>query len=178
MSAMAALLGLAWLAIVVLALALAGTLKQLRDVQAALVELGGQLGRQHVPESLRPAGGQAGVQADGQGTDSLAVVLLVDQLCVSCAEVVGEFVELAAAGLDTDAIVLTHSDDERWDVVRHSPARLVLDRATYHRLDPGWRPAVLAVDANGTVRSAVPAGSREALRDAVHAVAGKVTGRK
>lgn len=177
MSAMAALLGLAWLAIVVLALALAGTLKQLRDVQAALVELGGQLGRQHVPESLRPAGAQPGVQAGGQGTDSLAVVLLVDQLCVSCKEVVGEFVELAA-GLDNDAIVLTHSDDERFDVVRQSPARLVLDRATYHRLDPGWRPAVLAVDANGTVRSAVPAGSREALRDAVHAVAGKVTGRK
>lgn len=173
MSATVAALVLAWMAIGVLALALAGTLRQLRDVQAALVELGGRLGRQRAPEAVRPA-----------VSDRAAVVLLVDQLCVACSAVVEAFVEIAVeievtgGPAAVDAVVLTHSDDERWDPVRASPAtRLVVDRAAYHRLDPGWRPAVLSVDADGTVRSAVPAGSREALRDAVLAITDRVSGR-
>jgi hypothetical protein len=164
MSATTAAVVLAWMALLVLAFALAGTLKQLRDVQAALVELGARVGRSVAPRQLRPS-----------SADRRAAVLLVDRNCAVCPEVLAEFLRLAPeVATRVDATVLSHADDERWEAVRRADAvRLVVDRAAYHQLDPGWRPAVLSIDAQGSVRSAIPAGSGEALREAVQVIASR-----
>lgn len=165
MSFMSAALLAAWVVLILMAFAMAGLLRQQRDMQAAVIRLDGYP-RQvpaPVPARLRPA---------RQGT-TLAV-LIVDHRCTTCPDVLREFLRLVPALPNSvEAAVLTYSagnSDEAggWvDVERNPDVRLVVDAAAYHVLDPGWRPALLQIDHEGAVVREVPVGSPEALAAAL-----------
>jgi hypothetical protein len=165
MSPTAAGLVLAWLAIVLLALALAGLLRQLRDVQVAL-----HLDRRTVPvpaapELVRPAAGE-----------QHCIVLLVAEHCGVCHDVLPDFAA-AATGAPADVgFVLLAADPTEAERVAgqadQSRLRVVGDAVSYHRLNPGWLPAVVLVDGSGQVVAAEPVGSPPALRTAVTQFAG------
>jgi hypothetical protein len=157
MDALVAAVVLAWLALIVLTFAMAGLLRQLRDIQAGIARPVAQAPgvapvSREIPESLRP-----------RGTTTYSVVLLVDENCPLCAEVAPVFEQVAAAGsLDLTFVVLGRVRSESYE--QDGRIEYVADAGAYHRLDPGWRPAVLAVDTQGRVVVAEPAGSEEAMR--------------
>jgi hypothetical protein len=157
MDALVAAVVLAWLALIVLAFAMAGLLRQLRDIQAGIARPVTQAPgiapvSREIPESLRP-----------RGTTTYSVVLLVDENCPLCAEVAPVFEQVAAAGsLVLTFVVLGRVRSESYE--QDGRIEYVADAGAYHRLDPGWRPAVLAVDSQGRVVAAEPAGSEEAMR--------------
>lgn len=164
MEALVGAVVLAWLALALLAFAMAGLLRQLRDVQASLARphSDGTIARpslQEIPASVRP-----------QGNASYAVVLLVDNDCPICTEIAPVFADLAAAGeRGMDFIVLGRTPAGKFEQLWH--CRYLADSDAYHSLDPGWRPAIIAVDADGKVVLAEPAGSEESVRSVVADVA-------
>ncbi|MGW5360133.1 hypothetical protein [Actinopolymorpha pittospori] len=156
---------LAWLALVLLTFAMAGLLRQLRDVQRSLLRArsdGVTTARrapQEIPASLRP-----------QGSARHTVVLLVDNDCPICAEVAPVFADLAALGVPgADFVVLGRGPGEKFESLPH--CRYVVDAAACQLLDPGWRPALIVVDTDGKVVLAEPAGSEESVRFLVADVA-------
>lgn len=161
MEALTAAVVLAWLVLVVLAFAMAGLLRQLRDLQVALArsQQGGPTAgtpTREIPASVRPRAGAA-----------YAVVLVVDNECALCAEIAPVFAGLAAENpTGLDLLVLGRTSGEKFERLEGN-ARFVVDAAAWHRLDPGWRPALVAVDAEGTVVAAEPAGSEDAVRAVV-----------
>lgn len=163
METLTAAVVLAWIVLIVLAFAMAGLLRQLRDLQAALVRqhTSGAAGAavRELPESVRPENGK-----------THSVVLLVDDHCPICAEIAPVFAGLAEAGhVEVDFVVLSYSTNEKWvalDNIRYLP-----DAEAYHFLDPGWQPAVVVVGPNGEVLAAEPAGSEEAVRSVIGNIA-------
>jgi len=132
MSPLVAAVGLSWLAIVLLALAMAGLLRQLRDVQAALrVARPAATGEPVAPPSVRPASGE-----------ELALVLLVAEHCGVCEVVAPAFAAVAARARSGFGFVLLAADAAEADRVgAHTGGavvRVVGDPVAYHRLDPGW----------------------------------------
>jgi hypothetical protein len=151
---------LAWLLLVLLAFAMAGLLRQVRDLQAALTRQRGTATRSGLPVSIRPSAGHA-----------YAAVLLVDDGCPICARVAPAFARLAhGAPADIDFVLLRRSNSLAWEPPEG--VRLVADQAAHHRLDPGWQPAVVVLDADGDVLATEPAGSEEAVRAVVETIAG------
>ncbi|MQA25907.1 MAG: hypothetical protein GEU94_10605, partial [Micromonosporaceae bacterium] len=145
---------LTWVVLAVLAFGLAGMLRQLRDVQAALRDAAPADRAAQAPEAVRPAGG-----AD------LAVVLVADDTCPVCAELAPMLPELAqTAPQDVDVVLVASGSAEKWAMPDGAQVRVIVDRDTMHRVDPGWRPALLAVDGTGAVLAAEPVGSVEQLR--------------
>lgn len=161
MEALVGAVVLAWIVLVVLAFATAGLLRQLRDVQVALsrAQLAGGAGpvpaARELPASVMP-----------RGSATHAVVLVVDDHCPMCAEVAPEFDRLAATTGpgegELDLVVLGRTPAEKFAALEH--ARYVTDSAAYHRLDPGWRPAIVVLNSAGEVLAAEPAGSVDAVR--------------
>lgn len=171
MEALVGAVVLAWLALIVLAFAMAGLLRQLRDIQSGLARPvaqgpGPAPVLREVPASVRPRGGTA-----------YSVVLLVDEHCPICAEVAPVFAQLAATGSPTlTFVVLGRSRSESYE--RDERVEYVADAGGYSRLDPGWRPAIVAIDRQGSIVAAEPTGSEEAVRAVVSQIAssmGKVT---
>jgi hypothetical protein len=166
MEALVGAVVLAWLALIVLAFAMAGLLRQLRDVQAGLARPVAQVPGQppvlrEIPASVRP-----------RGASAYSVVLLVDENCPICAEVAPVFAQLAAAGSAAlTFVVLGRSRSERYE--RDERVEYVADAGGYHRLDPGWRPAIVVVDRQARTVVAEPAGSEEAVRAVIAEIASK-----
>jgi hypothetical protein len=163
MEALVAAVVLAWLALIVLAFAMAGLLRQLRDVQAGIARPVGQVPgmapvRRAVPESLRP-----------RGTTTYSVVLLVDEDCPICAEVAPTFAQIAAAESSAlTFVVLGRVESKNYE--QDKRISYVADAGGYHRLDPGWRPALIAIDRQGRIVVAEPAGSEEAVRAVISTI--------
>lgn len=153
----------AWIVITLMVFAMAGLLRQQRDLQAAVGRLGGRVKQAPVPTRLRPT-----------RPGCTLAVLIVDHRCRTCPDVLRAFLRLVTElPSSVEAVVLTYSATNSdpagvWaDVERDPGVRLVIDADTYHLLDPGWRPALLQIDQEGAVTREVPAGSPEALAAAL-----------
>ncbi|WUH99511.1 hypothetical protein OHR68_39490 [Spirillospora sp. NBC_00431] len=168
MEIVAAALVLAWVAIILLAFAMAGMLHQLRDVQSALARRtvsGGIDVPQELPDAVKPESGR-----------SHAAVLLVDDSCAICAEAVPAFASVAGTGSpDIDFLLLSRKPLEKLAVER-GDVRTVVDGDAYHLLDPGWQPALVIIDGDGTVLEAEPAGSAEAVRAGLAGFTARIPG--
>lgn len=159
MDALTAAVVLAWAVIVVLGFAMAGLLHQLRALQATISRehvagsrAGSDSSSRSMPVSVLPAGGQR-----------LSAILLADDDCVICHEVAPAFAALAyARSAAFDSVILTYTDSETFAALRG--VRFVSDSSAYHMLNPGWRPALIIITANGNQLAAEPAGSEEAIR--------------
>lgn len=160
---MTAAMVLTWVVLVLLAFALAGILRQLRDVQAELRANAARSSRDSTaPEPVRPT-----------DAASLAVVLIADDNCPICADLAPLLPELAEdTPPDVEFVVLTASASAKWEALATGRVRAVADRETFLAVDPGWRPALLAIDPAGSVLAAEPVGSVDALRRLVTHFAG------
>jgi hypothetical protein len=160
MSPIAAALVLAWLAIVLMALAMAGMLRQIRDLQMALHLDRRAAPAPAAPAAIRPAAGE-----------DYSIVLLAAQHCGVCHTAVPAFAAAAATGpSDTGFVLLAADPDEAERIagdIDRSRLRVVGDAVSYHRVDPGWLPALVLVDGAGQVIAAEPIGSVAALHGAV-----------
>ncbi|WFF02986.1 hypothetical protein [Micromonospora sp. WMMD964] len=150
---------LAWIVLVLLAFALAGVLRQIRDIQATLQgHRTGLVPQRQLPGTILPTGDK-----------NLSLVLLVDEGCAVCAEVTPVFAELAAAHQgDIMFTLLSAARSDKFSAVEG--VGYLADSVGYHILDPGWRPAVALVDRDGEILLAEPAGSEAALRSVVDRV--------
>ncbi len=168
MEALVGAVVLAWLALALLAFAMAGMLRQLRDLQAGVAGAVGMaaagdtaaLGvgtipdKPETPASVRP-----------RDDAVCAVVLLVDENCPVCAEVAPGFDDLAnKSSAAVDFVVLARTPVAKFAGL--TGARFVADPAACNLLDPGWRPAIVVLDRAGAMVTREPAGSAKVV-DAV-----------
>lgn len=145
MSVLAAALTLAWGCLAVLTLAMAGMLRQLRELQTEVVALRSEQGMQ----PWRATMGRRVPQLAGAGP---AILLVLDPGCGLCDEVHEPFTRLPAEYPGTRFEVL--SPRARWADSPGISARV--DSALVAQLDLPWAPALLHVDDDGTVRAAQP----------------------
>ncbi|GAA2759112.1 hypothetical protein [Actinopolymorpha rutila] len=165
MEALVGAVVLAWLALVLLAFAMAGILRQLRDLQAGVAAAGGLaatadggvLGVGTIPDkpetplSVRP-----------RDDAVCSVVLLVDENCPVCAEVAPHFDDLAnRSSAAVDFVVLARTPVAKFAGL--TGARFVADPTACHLLDPGWRPAIVVLDRAGAMVTREPAGSAKVV---------------
>jgi hypothetical protein len=147
-SVLTAAVVLAWACLAVLTLAMAGMLRQLRELQAELAQLGAP--RQHTFAGRRIP------ELAGAGP---VVLLVLDPGCSFCDTVHEPFARLASEHPSTRFEVL--SPAQRWagapGVRSRVDPKLVTD------LEVPWAPALLHVDSDGTVLAGQPVQSPERL---------------
>lgn len=141
MSVLTAAVVLAWICLVVLTLAMAGMLRQLRELQAEVAQLGAP-----------PWGGAAGRRVATLAGEGPLVLLVLDPGCGFCDEVHEPFTRLAGEHPGTRFEVLSPHD--RW--AGRPGVRSRVDPDLITRLDLPWAPALLLADAAGTVLTAQP----------------------
>jgi hypothetical protein len=145
MSVLSAALTLAWGCLVVLTLAMAGMLRQVRELQTEVVALRSEQGTQPWRATLgRRLPELAGARP--------AVLLVLDPGCGLCDEVHEPFTRLPDEHPDTRFEVL--SPRARWADAPSIRSRV--DPALVAELDLPWAPALLHVDGDGTVLAAQP----------------------
>jgi hypothetical protein len=168
MSPLTAAVLLLWVVVLVLALACAGLLRQLREVQHDLALLqrsaSGVSRRSAVPDVLVPRDGA-----------ELTVALLVSPGCEVCEEILPIFLDdVVSRRPRIDPVVLS------WDgasvPASRAGVRTVLDTSAYRSVDPGWTPALAVIDRSGAVAGVEPVGSPTAIREVLATVAGSPTG--
>ncbi len=152
MSALTAALVLSWGCLAVLALAMAGILRQLRELQAEVAQLSAP--------PWRAAAGRRVAQL--AGTDPL-VLLVLDPGCSFCDAVHEPFTRLAGEHPGTRFEVL--SPRTRWADTPNIRSRV--DPDLVKELDLPWAPALLHVGADGTVLDGQPVSSPELLDEQV-----------
>jgi len=145
MSVLAAALTLAWGCLAVLTLAMAGMLRQLRELQTEVVALRSEQGMQ----PWRATMGRRVPQLAGAGP---AILLVLDPGCGLCDEVHGPFTRLPAEHPGSRFEVL--SPRSRWADAPGIRSRV--DPALVTELDLPWAPALLHVGDDGTVLAAQP----------------------
>jgi hypothetical protein len=153
----AAALIAAWIAILVLALALAGVLQQMR----ALV--GGSAGAPRL--AVGPIVGRPAPPLDGRAVPAPALILFADRDCPSCHEVAPAF---GLRGNGSIRKVLVYEGDA--PPAYHGIDTLVVDRATFDQWNVRVTPFLAAVDEAGTVVSAAPVGSAPVLERHLKAI--------
>lgn len=151
MSVLVAALVLAWICLILLVLAMAGMLRQIRELQADVAEL--------TPRGRRPVVGR---QLEALATDGGTVLLVLTPGCGLCEVAYRMVAELAAAHRETHFEALSFRDVD-WST--DPPLPVQVDEALFAELDVPWAPALLVVDSSGTVVTARPIGSEEALRE-------------
>jgi hypothetical protein len=152
MSALTAALVLSWGCLAVLALAMAGMLRQLRELQAEVAQLS-------APPWRAAAGRRVTELA---GADPL-VLLVLDPGCSFCDAVHEPFTRLAGEHPGTRFEVL--SPRSRWADTPNIRSRV--DPGLVTELDLPWAPALLHVGADGTVLAGQPVASPERLDEQV-----------
>lgn len=154
MSATSAGLILLWIVVIVLLFAMAGLRQQVRRLQygAALADASPQSSRtvRRKTVDLQPVSGR-----------SKLALLLVTEGCAVCHEVTPWFIAEASTNSEVDFAILTRAQNGApADVGR---ARHVIDARLFNDIDPGWQPALIIVDADGSVESVEPVGSKDAI---------------
>jgi hypothetical protein len=151
-SVLTATVVLAWGCLLVLTLAMAGMLRQLRELQAEVAALGTS---QRHSRTGRPV-----PELAGEGS---LVLLVLDPGCSFCDAVHEPFTQLAREHPGTRFEML--SPRQRW---AGAPAvRSRVDSGLVAELDLPWAPALLHVDAGGTVLASQPVRSPERLAEQV-----------
>ncbi|MGH3788287.1 MAG: hypothetical protein ACRDRG_17470 [Pseudonocardiaceae bacterium] len=148
MSVLTAAVVLGWGCLAVLALAMAGMLRQLRELQAEVAQLGAP--------PWRATTGRRVAQLTGEAP---LVLLVLDPGCGFCDAVHEPFTRLAGEYPDTRFEVL--SPRARWPDTPHIRSRV--DPGLVAELDLPWAPAVLHVDAGGAVLAGQPVVSPDRL---------------
>jgi len=151
-SALTAALVLSWGCLAVLALAMAGILRQLRELQAEVAQLS-------APPWRAAAGRRV---AELAGRDPL-VLLVLGPGCSFCDAVHEPFTRLAGEHPGTRFEVL--SPRTRWADTPNIRSRV--DPDLVKELDLPWAPALLHVGADGTVLDGQPVSSPELLDEQV-----------
>jgi hypothetical protein len=152
MSVLAAAVVLGWGCLAVLALAMAGILRQLRELQTEVARLSAP--------PWRAAAGRRVPELAGAG---LLVLLVLDPGCSFCDAVHEPFTRLADEHPGVRFEVL--SPRTRWADTPHIRSRV--DPGLVTELDLPWAPALLHVDADGTVLAGQPVASPEQLDEQV-----------
>lgn len=148
MSVLTAAVVLAWACLAVLTLAMAGMLRQLRELQAEVAQLG-------APQQQAFAGRRIPALA-GTGP---AVLLVLDPGCSFCDTVHEPFARLAGEHPGIRFEVL--SPGQRWAGAPGVRSRV--DPTLVTELDVPWAPALLHVASDGTVLVGQPVQSPERL---------------
>ncbi|MGH3976176.1 MAG: hypothetical protein ACRDS9_23055 [Pseudonocardiaceae bacterium] len=154
MSVLTAAVVLAWGCLAVLTLAMAGMLRQVRELQADVARLG-------APPSPAAMGRQI-PQLAGAGH---LVLLVLDPGCSFCDAVHEPFTRLAGAHPGTRFEVL--SPRTRWADASAPVVRFRVDQGLVTELELPWAPALLHVDTDGTVLAGQPVRSAERLGEQV-----------
>jgi hypothetical protein len=144
-SALAATVALAWGCLTVLTLAMAGMLRQLRELQAEVAQLRAEQGRQ-------PWRAAIGRQVPGLAGVAPLVLLVLDPACSLCDAVHKPFTQLAREHPGIRFEVLAAR--ARWADAPGIHSRV--DPELLAELDLPWAPALLHVDEDGTVLSGQP----------------------
>ncbi|MGB9280626.1 MAG: hypothetical protein WCB57_11170 [Pseudonocardiaceae bacterium] len=152
MSALTAALVLSWGCLAVLALAMAGILRQLRELQAEVAQLGAP-----------PWRAAAGRRVAGLAGAGPLVLLVLDPGCSFCDSVHEPFTRVAGEHPGVRFEVL--SPRARWADTPDIRSRV--DPGLVAELDLPWAPALLHVDADGTVLAGQPVASPERLDEQV-----------
>jgi len=157
MSFLTAVLALAWLAIIVLAFALAGVVRQLHDVKEAMRQ-----GR-----GLPPRYGSAALPAlRSMSGANRTVLLVVDDACATCRLIFPEYAAQARDIPGQEFRVLTYTESSRsW--LDGAGVRVDVDPDAFGQLDLPWRPALVLIDSDGSVLDARPVGSVQSLQRTV-----------
>ena len=158
MSVLAAAVVLAWGCLVLLTLAMAGMLRQLRELQADVAQLGAT-GLGGVPR-WRDGAGQRLAELAGPGR---LMLLVLDPGCSFCDAVHAPFTRLADEYPGTRFEVL--SPRQRWSAPPGMRCRV--DQELVTELDLPWAPALVLADADGAVLAARPVQSPDRLDDQV-----------
>jgi hypothetical protein len=151
-SVLAAAVVLAWVCLVVLTLAMAGMLRQLRELQYDVARL----------SSPQPRGATGRTLAELAGTGPL-MLLVLDPGCSFCDVVREPFTQLARSHPGTRFEVLAAA--ERWPSVPEVRSRV--DQDLVAELDLPWAPALLLADDAGTVRATQPVHSPQRIGEQV-----------
>ena len=156
----AAALIAAWLAILILALGLAGVLHQLRAVAAGASSSG----------AIGPAVGGVAPAIDGTALAGPALILFADPDCPSCDEVVPAFGRTTVSAAGGIRKLLVYRDAA--PPSDHAPEvdTLAVEKADFDRWNVPVTPFLTAVNAHGTVVAAAPVGSAPVLRKHVKAI--------
>lgn len=159
MSVLAAVVTLAWGCLAVLTLAMAGMLRQLRELQTEVARLRAEQGTQ-------PWRGTPGRRVPELTGDGHLVLMVLDPGCGLCDAVHEPFTRLAAAHPGTRFEVL--SPRARWADAPGIRSRVDPELVT--ELDLPWAPALLHVDEDGTVLARQPIAASERIGEQVAAL--------
>ncbi|MGH3776385.1 MAG: hypothetical protein ACRDRR_11740 [Pseudonocardiaceae bacterium] len=163
MNVLTAAVVLAWGCLMVLTLAMAGMLRQLRELRADVARLGAP--QQHAITGRRVP--------ELAGAGSL-VLLVLDPGCSFCDTVHEPFTRLARAHPGTRFEVL--SPRHRWAGAPDVRSRV--DQGLVTELELPWAPALLHVDPDGTVLAGQPVQSPERLGEQVAGLLSTATHRQ
>lgn len=153
MSVLTAAVVLAWGCLVILTLAMAGMLRQLRELQNEVAQLG-------APQQWRSGTGRQVAELAGEGA---LMLLVLDPGCSFCDTVHAPFTRLAAEHPGTRFEVL--SPRERWPGPPQVRSRV--DQRLVSELDLPWAPALVLADTGGTVLATRPVQSADRLGEQV-----------
>ena len=152
MSPLTAAVVLGWGVLAVLTLAMAGILRQLRELQAEVAQLGAPSWR-----------GPTGRRVPELAGDRSLILLVLDPGCGFCEAVHEPFTRLA--GQHPGARFEALSPRAQW---ADTPAvRSRVDPGLVTELDLPWAPALLHVGVDGTVLAAAPVASPDQLGEQV-----------
>lgn len=153
MSVLTAAVVLAWCCLIILTLAMAGMLRQLRELQADVAQLG-------APGQWRSGTARQVTELAGEGA---LMLLVLDPGCSFCDAVHAPFTRLATEHPDTRFEVL--SPRERWPGPPQVRSRV--DQRLVSELDLPWAPALVLADPGGTVVATRPVQSADRLGEQV-----------
>lgn len=139
--------------VLILVFAMAGLLQRVKELERRL-RAGASL-----PAPTAASNDEGRYEVAPRGGAWLSAVLVVQQGCGVCASVMPTFIGAASPGSPgLELVILT--DGEPPDA---GTLRVVEDDELHRRLDPGYVPAMLIVDADSIIIAAEPAGSPEAV---------------
>lgn len=161
MSVLASAVVLAWGCLAVLTLAMAGMLRQVRELQTEIAQLRAEQG-------TRPWRATTGRRVPALAGHGPLVLLVLDPGCGLCDAVRDPFIRLAGQYPDIRFEVLSPRaprTQQRW---AEAPGiRFRVDPEFVTELDLPWAPALLHVDADGTVLTGQPVTSPERIGEQV-----------
>lgn len=139
---------LAWLVIVVLALAVSGLARRLRELAEHQPHL-----KPLEDEFVLPA-----VAPSTFGPAKMHVVLVVDPLCSTCHEILPHLAQLSveANPVEESFHAVSHESRHGWE---DTGFPVIIDDDLTRQLDVPWRPGVAMVDQSGRVVKSRPVGS-------------------
>lgn len=152
MSPLWAAMVLLWVVVILLVFATAGILQKVRQLERRGATAPGPANSDAVA-TVTPSGGRI-----------VSAVLVVEEGCGVCAEVMPRF-SAAASGSEADRVefVVVSNGAGQSAYKLGADVRLVADRDVHRALEPGWFPAMLIVTADRVIAAVEPAGSPEAI---------------